>query len=128
MGSGTSPLGDSKRKCESLSPAEADEIFFPGRGKKPFRARAFCFDCPFISQCLTEAIELDVPGFWAGTSEQERRSMRGIHYSGKLALFNLMPPEPDPTARPIYLKVFTSEDPRKWMDEVEPTEEELLAM
>jgi hypothetical protein len=115
-----------RRKCESISLADSDAMFFPGRGGKPFKAQAFCNDCTFVRQCLTEAIELRLEGFFAGTTETERKAMRPFQFMR--SLMDFMPPEPDREARQIFLKVFTSEDSRSWMDTVEPTESELLVL
>lgn len=114
------------QKCSQLSPQAADAIFFPGRGGKPFRAKAFCSDCPFQRSCLTDAIEFRLEGFWSGTTETERRAMEQYHFIRSLV--SLLPPEPDPNERVVYLKVFTSEDSHAWMDTVEPPVEELLAI
>lgn len=117
--------GDARRKCEQLSLRESDAMFFPGRGGKPFQARNFCTDCPFIAKCLTEAIELKLIGFFAGTTEDERTAMRPYHFMR--SLMDFMPPEPDRNERPVYLKVIVTEDPRAWMDVADPTPEELAA-
>lgn len=64
-----------KRKCAKLTPAEADSIFFVKAGGKSKAAKAYCSDCPVLSNCLDEQIRLGGPGFWAGTTEEERRRM-----------------------------------------------------
>lgn len=112
------------RKCEALTPSEADALFFPGPGGKSYRANIYCGDCPFIRQCLTEAIELGLEGFYAGTSEQQRKKMVDLHKMRVTPIVTFLPPEPP--SRRVYLKVFVSEDTHKWLDEdLEPSLEEL---
>ncbi len=52
--------------------------------------------------------------------------MEQFHFIVPIESF--MPAEPDPNERVVYLKVFTSEDPHAWLDEVEPEPEELLLL
>lgn len=61
--------------CGKLTPAQADKIFFPGSGGKPTQAKKLCDQCPFEKQCLINAIEKGLSGFWAGTTEKERSVM-----------------------------------------------------
>lgn len=61
--------------CGKLSPQQADKIFFPGSGGKPTKAKQLCDQCPFEKQCLINAIEKGLSGFWAGTTEKERSVM-----------------------------------------------------
>lgn len=63
------------RKCSKLTPNQADNLFFPKPGGKSKAAKNYCSDCPVIDKCLNEAIALDSMGFWAGTTEGERRRM-----------------------------------------------------
>lgn len=111
-------------ECTKLTPQEADKLFFPSTGGKPHKAKQFCKGCPFRRECLDDAIEKKLSGFFVGTTEEERRSMafiKGIKVTGLD-----MPPEPDRDKRVIYLKVFSPEDAHNWLEEdLEPSEEEL---
>ena len=62
-------------KCRGLSSALSDDIFWPGSGGKPTKAKEYCNDCPVISLCLREAMEKGLTGFWAGTTDRERMLM-----------------------------------------------------
>lgn len=61
--------------CRDLTPKEADEIFFPGSGGKPTKAKKICGQCPLEAMCLAKAIEEGLSGFWAGTTDKERAVM-----------------------------------------------------
>ena len=112
-------------KCaKELSPEQSDALFFPGTGGKPHKAEKFCSTCPFKGQCLQDAIQFKLKGFFAGTTEEQRRAMAFMHNMRARELE--MPPEPDPTERKIYLKVFSPDDTHAWLDEnFEPDPEEL---
>jgi len=113
-------------KCASLTAQRADELFFPTSGGKPHKAKQFCNDCPFKRRCLIDAIEKSLVGYFAGTTDEDRRHMRKLHGIKVTGLD--MPPEPDRTTRKILLKVFTPDDPRDWLDDIrlEPSVEELV--
>lgn len=116
------------RKCTRLTPEDADNLFFPGPGGKSHKAKQFCADCPFISQCLADAIERDLEGFFAGETQESRRQMAAIHHMRVKPLIDELPPEPDRESRVIYLKVFTQPE-REWLDQdLEPSPEELLLL
>lgn len=117
-----------RRKCEALSLEDADDIFFPSTpGKKPTRAKALCATCPFESVCLLEALENDLKGFYAGTTEPERKVMAKMRGIVQKSIDDLIPePEKPTAAKPKYLKVVVSPEFHAWMDEVEPSEDELL--
>lgn len=51
-------------------------LFFPERGESTSAARDLCERCPVRAQCLDYALEHYEYGYWAGTSERERRRMR----------------------------------------------------
>ncbi|WP_328745277.1 WhiB family transcriptional regulator [Streptomyces sp. NBC_00285] len=60
------------------------ELFFPISNSGPTlrqidEAKAFCGGCPVAQQCLDWALRVGpVDGVWGGTTEIERRAMRGI--------------------------------------------------
>lgn len=115
-------------KCRKLSPLEADALFFPSSGGKPQKAATFCSDCPIKALCLVKAIEQKLNGYFAGTTDDDRRVMSRLHNIQVVAPLEAdMPPEPDRAKRRIYRKVFSPDDPRNWLDEgtLEPTAEEL---
>lgn len=96
------------RACASLSPTECDAIFFPGSGGKPTKAKELCATCPFIKACLTEAIELQLDGFFAGTTLDERRMMlhhfhRKVTPITEVVIMNL--PKSAVVARRVYRKI-----------------------
>lgn len=62
--------------CAGLDP----ELMFPGRGDTETlqAAKVVCAECPVKQQCLDYAIENGEHfGVWGGTSERERRRIRG---------------------------------------------------
>ena len=65
-------------KCSSLTPEEADNLFYLGKGKSAKPAKDFCSDCVVRRPCLFFALYYDEMGIWAGTTEQERRNLRGL--------------------------------------------------
>lgn len=115
------------RCAKELTPHEADALFFPPAGGKPHKAKAFCKSCPFIDKCLIDAIEKKLVGYFAGTTDDDRRRMVFVH-DMKIKVTGLdMPPEPDRVVRKVYRKVFTATDPRDWLDDsdLEPEAQEL---
>lgn len=41
------------------------------------KAKAVCFGCPVVDECLQYAFETNqVSGIWGGTTEEERKSLR----------------------------------------------------
>lgn len=60
-------------ECIGMSP----NLFFPENGKRvsPW-ARQACDRCEVQPQCLAWALKYEEFGFWAGTTEMERRKMR----------------------------------------------------
>jgi WhiB family redox-sensing transcriptional regulator len=60
------------------------EVFFPegaemsnkDYAKAIATAKAVCVDCPVAVQCLQAALAENEYGIWAGTTMEERRSMR----------------------------------------------------
>lgn len=115
------------RCAKELTPYEADALFFPPAGGKPHKAKVFCDGCPFKSRCLVDAIEKKLVGYFAGTTDDERRQMVFVHNMKPKVTGLDMPPEPDRNKRTIYRKVFTAPDPREWLDnlELEPAVQEL---
>lgn len=61
-------------------------MFFPATGKNQ-KAKAFCNNCPVITQCLQSALANDEYGIWAGTTEKERAQMKAFERA-------LLPPTP----------------------------------
>jgi WhiB family redox-sensing transcriptional regulator len=51
--------------------------WFPGPGDHAQRRAAIaeCQRCPVRAECLTEAIRLQYPGIWGGTTEAERKRL-----------------------------------------------------
>lgn len=104
-------------KCSALSPQQADVLFFPTAGGKPNRANAYCSTCPVMSLCIERAVQSNLEGFWAGTTKDERMSMRP--FASPLVQF-AMPPEPKVTRR-VYRKIVVVEDSHAWLDQdIEP--------
>lgn len=111
-------------KCRKLTPKRADELFFPGSGGKPKAAERFCKGCPVMSQCLIDAIEYNLDGFIAGTTKDERTVMANLR---RILIKELdLPPEPV-LRRKVYRKIITY-DQYAYLDEVEPTVEELVVV
>lgn len=108
-----------------LTTEEADGLFFPGPGSKVNKARTFCSNCPVQDTCLVDAIETGASGFISGTTEDERKVMRELR---GMALRGLGLPEEPSGKRRIFRKVFTSTDPHQWLDEIEPTAQEICAL
>lgn len=58
---------------------EPIETFFPPRGSSYERARELCSSCPARPECLSYALaDPELVGFWAGTTEKQRKKMRRI--------------------------------------------------
>jgi WhiB family redox-sensing transcriptional regulator len=56
---------------------EPIETFFPGRGASTKRARELCAGCVVRAECLDTAMaDVDLEGFWGGTSAKERGQLR----------------------------------------------------
>lgn len=116
-------MGNLRRKCEVLTASQADRLFFPGKGGKSNKAKLFCGDCPFQGQCLREAIELDLEGFYSGTTKAERDEMAKFL---NLVINPLTPEIIESKRKRVYRKIVISEDPHAWLDKVSgPTEQEL---
>lgn len=70
-------------------------MFFPGSGGKSKKAEAFCGGCPVRNKCLEDALTPGVAGFFAGTTEKERKHMSKFVKTVKYALADTLPPEPE---------------------------------
>lgn len=92
----TERSSENQEKCAKLTPAQADAIFFPKPGGKSKTARMYCADCPVISSCLKRQLRLGGPGFWAGTTEDERKRMAEF--------LDLVPSELDDFIPPVVRK------------------------
>jgi WhiB family transcriptional regulator, redox-sensing transcriptional regulator len=66
------PSWQLRASCAGMGPA----AFFPAPGESVAPARELCPECPVRADCLNHALEHDEQGWWAGTSERERRKMR----------------------------------------------------
>lgn len=89
-------------KCAALTIEESDALFFPPPGGKSKRAEAFCNDCPVLRECLSTSLASGTVGFWAGTTEQDRRGMRAFVEAVvpiPLPISEVMPKEPTRRAR-----------------------------
>jgi WhiB family redox-sensing transcriptional regulator len=54
------------------------DLFFPERGQSDKPAKAICATCPVREECLDYALGTKVEhGIWGGTSENQRRMLRG---------------------------------------------------
>lgn len=60
-------------RCQGVDRA----LFFPGPGDHKARAQALaiCAGCPVKGQCLEWALELELPGIWGATSENQRKQL-----------------------------------------------------
>jgi hypothetical protein len=57
-----------------LTYEEADELFFPSRGKSAAQAKSFCRDCPVRLECLEFSLIYNEQGVFGGTTENERNA------------------------------------------------------
>lgn len=55
---------------------ENPELWFPETGASPKEAIAICQQCPFVVECLEQALHTKVVGVWGATTANQRRSMR----------------------------------------------------
>lgn len=62
----------SQAACKGKDPA----LFFPERGAPTEPAKAVCRGCPVAQECLGYGLMENV-GIWGGTSERQRRAIRG---------------------------------------------------
>ena len=57
--------------------AETDpELFFPGDGIIPGKAKAVCRSCDHIQECLIWALHHQVDGVWGATTPRDRQHIR----------------------------------------------------
>lgn len=61
--------------CGSLTPEQADELFFIGPGKKAKRAQLFCAQCPVKKECRDFSILYEEQGIWAGMPDSDRKAI-----------------------------------------------------
>ncbi len=75
---GAVPAWHERGLCQQTDP----ELFYPEQGAGPARvreAKAVCARCEVRTECREYAIATgEVYGVWGGTSESERRRMRGL--------------------------------------------------
>jgi len=61
--------------CKDLETA----VFFPSRGESVAPIKLICKACPVVKPCLEYAMKSGEKfGIWGGTSERDRRRMRGM--------------------------------------------------
>ena len=54
------------------------DLFFPEKGQASAPAKLICRRCPVIADCLQFALDHNIKeGVWGGTSERQRRELRG---------------------------------------------------
>ena len=76
-----------------------------------------------------EAIEGDLKGFWAGTTEPERKVMASLNKIVQKKYDELIPePEKPTAARSKYLHVIKTPENHAWIDEVEPSDTEIFLL
>jgi len=110
-------------RCTELSISDVDAMFFPGSGGKPSKAQNFCSSCPVQGLCLSDAIVNRLVGFFSGTTDADRRTMKAMHKD--IITRMEMPPEPTPADRVLKPMGRVVTITHLWMDYVEPTDEEL---
>lgn len=122
-------------KCLQLTIRQVDDLFFPKPGGKSKQAEKFCNGmvdgqmCPVRNQCLDWAVESHAEGFWAGTTESERKFHRTLlaESSKPLSISESLPPEPKSTRRKLRLVKPTH--PERSLDLISgPTEVEEFSM
>lgn len=90
--------------CRAMSPKEADSVFFPSSGGKPTKAKQICEECPVVSMCLKRAIESNLSGFLAGTTESERKVM-SAYFCVKPVQAEIAELLPEVGKRKVYRKI-----------------------
>lgn len=66
------------------------QMFFPKRGEATKPIKIICSVCPVVKPCLEYAMKSSEKfGVWGGTSERERRRMRGMRSRQKSKGVNL---------------------------------------
>jgi len=66
--------------CQNTDP----ELFFPERGQiVPAAVQAMCDRCTVNVECLLWAVQKRENGFWAGTTDRQRRVMRRPRHRAK---------------------------------------------
>ena len=64
-----------KAMCKDLD----TQMFFPKRGEATTPIKLICGHCPVVKPCLEYALKRGEKfGVWGGTSERERRRIRGL--------------------------------------------------
>lgn len=58
--------------CRGMDP----NLFYPERGVNATPAKAVCEACPVTQECLSYGL-MEGVGIWGGTSEKQRRRIRG---------------------------------------------------
>lgn len=64
--------------CKTLSPKQADAMFFFGPGKSSKRAKEFCANCPVNQECTDFSILYDEVGVWGGKTDAERMALKPL--------------------------------------------------
>ena len=100
-----------RSNCRQMDAATVDSIYFPESGGKPTKAKQACWGCPVTASCLKAAIEGNLQGFWAGTTEDERRMMRNRFHNlnvkpiGDIVRELIEPELAKLEKRPVYRKL-----------------------
>lgn len=63
--------------AEGLCAQTDPELWFPERGGSNREAKDICAKCPVRDLCLAYALEHSEVGVWGGTSDAQRRKLRG---------------------------------------------------
>lgn len=86
-------------KCKSLSPDQADEIFFGESDDhkasltiiKIREVKAFCKTCPVFVECLTHSLTTpERHGIWAGTSKRTRLRILALIEQGETSIIQVV--------------------------------------
>ena len=82
---GESQTWQHRARCRPRHPEGSydPELWFPVGFTGPAieqaeTAKAVCRTCPVRTECLDEALTHDYSGVWGGTTEAERRAIRGL--------------------------------------------------
>lgn len=87
------PYFDGSQLCAQVDP----ELFFPNNASEATKLKRIvipiCRACSFQTKCLEYAVNSDVHGIWAGTSDTDRIQMRrklGVKVNSMTSVVNSM--------------------------------------